>query len=106
MDRDQSRECLVEQIVHLGELCAGILAHMTQWQGDPATQDSLAQAFRTLLSEVLRNPLDHQPRDAIDGASRLIAEAVETIESEILLVEPPERRRPFTRSRGPSRRPR
>jgi hypothetical protein len=106
MTNNRSEEDVVEHVIHLGEVCAGILAHMARWQGPATGPDSLEQAFRKLLAEVLEGLPKRHPEAALDAAMKLLADAVKTIEGEILLVEPPQKSRPFTRGRRPSRRPR
>ncbi|HEV2874698.1 MAG TPA: hypothetical protein VGW14_06070 [Thermoleophilaceae bacterium] len=64
------------------------------------------RVFRDLLTETLRPVLERRPPADIEAATRILVEAVATIEAEILLVEPTRpRREPRRRSRTP-RRPR
>jgi hypothetical protein len=64
------------------------------------------QVFRDLLGGVLRPMLERQPPDAVEAARRILVEAGAAIEAEVLLVEPPPRRRgreSRQRSRSPRR---
>ena len=104
MEQDRLPD-LTEVVLDLASLSAQILAHMARWQGQSAPDaPPPEQVFRDLLTETLRPVLDGHPPAAIEAAQRILAKAVETIEAEILLVEPSggprEQRR---RSRTPRR---
>jgi hypothetical protein len=96
---------LTEVVVELASLSAQILAHMARWQGRSAPDAPPPEpVFRDLLTETLRPVLDGHPPAASRAAQRILAEAVETIEAEILLVEPSGRPRgQRLRSRTPRR---
>ena len=104
MEQDRVPD-LTEVVLGLASLSARILAHMARWQGHSARDaPPPEQVFRDLLTETLRPVLDGHPPAAIRAAQRILAEAVETIEAEILLVEPPGGpREQRLRSRAPRR---
>jgi hypothetical protein len=88
MEQDRLPD-LTEGLLELASLCAQILAHMARWQGQTAPNaPPPEQAFRELLTETLRPVLDRHPPAASRAAQQILVEAVETIEAEILLVEP------------------
>ena len=93
MEHDRPPD-LTEVVLDLASLAAQILAHMARWQGQ-STPDAAPpeQVFRELLTETLRPVLERQSRADIEAARRIVVEAVETIEGEILLVEPSGRSR-------------
>jgi hypothetical protein len=71
-------------------VAAQILSHMARWQGHSAPEaPPPEEVFRTLLSATLRPLLERHPPEAIEAAREVLADAVELIEAEILLVEPP-----------------
>jgi hypothetical protein len=93
MEQDRVPE-LTKALLDLASLSAQILAHMARWQGHTARDaPPPEQAFREMLAETLRPALDRHPPEALETARRVVAEAVECIEAEILLVEPPGRAR-------------
>jgi hypothetical protein len=102
MEQDQLPD-LTEVLLDLASLSTQILAHMARWQGQTAPDaPPPEQAFRELLTETLRPVLGRHPPAAAEAAQRILVEAVETIEAEILLVEPPGRsREQRLRSRTP-----
>jgi hypothetical protein len=63
---------------------------MARWQGQSApAAPPPEQVFRELLTETLRPVLKRRPPADIEAARRVLVDAVEKIEAEILLVEPP-----------------
>lgn len=97
MERDKAPD-LVESLLDLAGLTEQIMAHMARWQGESAPEAPPPdQVFRDLVGGILSPLLEHYPPPAVEAASEFLAEAVTTIEAEILLVEPPrggrERRR-------------
>ena len=99
---------LTRPLLELASLAPQILAHMARSQALGRSAPDAPppeRVFRDLLGETLRPVLERHPPDAVDAARRVLVDAVETIESEILLVEPSspshEQRR---RSRTPPRR--
>jgi hypothetical protein len=78
---------------------------MARWQGQSAPDaPPPEQVFRELLTETLRPVLKHRPPADIEAATRVLVDAVERIEAEILLVDPPSQRRgPRYRPRAPRR---
>jgi hypothetical protein len=47
------------------------------------------QILGELLTQTLSPVLERHPPEAIEAARRVVVDAVETIESEVLLVDPP-----------------
>ena len=103
MEQDRLPD-LTEVLLDLAGVSAQILAHMARWQGQSAPDaPPPEQVFRELLTETLRPVLGRHPPAAVEAARRVVVEAVETIEAEILLVEPS---RPSREQRLHSRTPR
>jgi hypothetical protein len=104
MEQDRLPD-LTEVVLDLASVSAQILAHMARWQGHSAPDaPPPEQVFRDLLTQTLRPVLDGHPPAAIRAARRILVESVETIEAEILLVEPSGRpREQRLRSRTPRR---
>jgi hypothetical protein len=97
---------LTQPILDLASLAAQILAHMARSQSQGLSAPDAPppeRVFRDLLGETLRPVLKRHRPDAIEAARRVLVDAVETIESEILLVEPSPRSHDQSR---PSRTPR
>jgi hypothetical protein len=93
MEQDRLPD-LAQALLDFASLSAQILTHMARWQGHTAPDaPPREQAFRELLTETLRPVSERHPLEALEAAQRIVAEAVETIEAEILLVEPPGRDR-------------
>jgi hypothetical protein len=97
---------LTEALLDLAGLAAQILAHMARWQGQSAPDAAPPeQVFRELITETLCPVLERHPPAAIQAATRVLVEAVTTIEAEVLLVEPaPSHRGPERRTRPRRRR--
>jgi hypothetical protein len=105
MERDRPPD-LTETLLDLTGLSAQILAHMARWQGHSAPDaPPPEQVFRDLLGETLRPVLERHPPAAVEAVRRILVEAVETIEAEILLVEPSPHPREQTRRSRMARRP-
>jgi hypothetical protein len=104
MEREQPPD-LVESLLDLASLSGQILAHMARWEGQSAPDAPPPdQVFRDLLGGILRPVMERYPQSAVETAGEVLAEAVTTIEAEILLVEPPGADRgPRHRSRPPRR---
>jgi hypothetical protein len=106
MERDRPTD-LTEPLLDLASLAAQILAHMarSQLEGQSAPDAPPPErVFRDLLGETLRPVLERHPPADTKAARRVLAEAVDTIESEILLVEPsrfPKQRRRSRAARRP-----
>lgn len=97
---------LTGALLDLASISAQILAHMARWQGQSAPDaPPPEQVFRELLAETLRPVLGRHPPAAVEAAQRIVVEAVETIEAEILLVEPSGRSREQRLRSRPPRRP-
>lgn len=97
---------LTGALLDLASISAQILAHMARWQGQSAPDaPPPEQVFRELLTETLRPVLGRHPPAAVEAAQRIVVEAVETIEAEILLVEPSGRSREQRLRSRPPRRP-
>jgi hypothetical protein len=97
---------LTEALLDLADVAAQILAHMARWQGHSAPDaPPPGDVFRTLLSETLRPLLERRAPEAIEAAKEVLIEAVELIEAEILLVEPPHGPRGGRVGLRPPRRP-
>jgi hypothetical protein len=83
---------VIDALVDLADVAAQILGHMALYQAQGHSAPDApppVQVFRDLLSQTLRPLADRHPTEAIDAAQRVLAEAVELIESELFLVEPP-----------------
>jgi hypothetical protein len=105
MERDRPPD-LTEAILDLASLSAQMLAHMARWQGRSSPDaPPPEEVFRELVTETLGPMLKSQPPEAIDSAQRVLVKSVETLESEILLVEPSGRPREQRRRSRPARRP-
>ncbi len=106
MEQDRPAR-LTEALLDLASLSAQILAHMARSQAQGRSAPDAPppeQVFRDLLTGILRPMLDGHPPPDIAAAQRILVEAVETIEDEILLVEPSGRpREQRLRSRTPRR---
>jgi hypothetical protein len=71
-------------------VAAQILSHMERRQGHSAPEaPPPEEVFRTVLSATLRPLPERHPPEDIEAAREILVEAVERIEAEILLVEPP-----------------
>jgi hypothetical protein len=97
MERQQAPD-LVESVLDLAGLSEQIMAHMARWGGQSAPDAPPPnQVFRDLVGGILHPLVEHYSPPAVEAASEFLAEALTTIEAEILLVEPPrggpERRR-------------
>ncbi len=105
MEQDRLPD-LTDVLLDLASVSAQILAHMARWQGHSAPDaPPPEQVFRDLLAETLRPVLGRHPPATVEATQRIVVEAVETIEAEILLVEPSRpHRRPGHRSRSSRRR--
>jgi hypothetical protein len=105
MERGQAPD-LVQSLLDLASLSEQILAHMARWQGQSAPDAPPPdQVFRELLGGILRPVMERYPRSAVEPAGEFLAEAVTTIEAEILLVEPPGADHGPRRGSRPPRRP-
>ena len=81
---------LTQALLDLASVAAQILGHMARWQGHSAPDAPPPQeVFRTLLAATLRPLLERHPPETIEAARAILVEAVDLIEAEILLVEPP-----------------
>jgi hypothetical protein len=102
----RSTDTLADAIFDLGTVTGHILQHMSRWAAhvSPNAPDR-DEAWRTILSGVLEPVLDRHPPERIDAACRLLAEACDAIESEVLLVPPPEVSETRLRRPRPPRRP-
>jgi hypothetical protein len=97
---------IAETLLDLASLSAQMLAHMARWEGRSSPDaPPPEQVFRQLLGDILTPVLESQPREAVDAAQGVLVKWVETIESEILLVEPSGGPRERLRSSRPARRP-
>jgi hypothetical protein len=96
---------LTEAVLDLASVAAQILAHMARWQGHSAPDAAPPESvFRELVGGTLRPVLERHPSAAVDPATAVLADAVATIEAEIVLVEPPRGPRPHGRhSQSPRR---
>jgi hypothetical protein len=89
MERDPPTD-LTDALLDLASVAAQILGHMARWQDHSAPDAPPPEdVFRTLLSATLRPLLERHSPEAIGAAREILVEAVELIEAEILLVEPP-----------------
>jgi coenzyme F420-reducing hydrogenase alpha subunit len=105
MEREPPTD-LIEALLDLADVAAQILAHMARWQCHSAPDaPPPGDVFRTLLSETLRPLLERRAPEAIEAAREVLVEAVELIEAEILLVEPPHGARGGRVGLRPPRRP-
>jgi hypothetical protein len=97
---------LTDALLDLASVAAQILAHMARWQGHSAPDAPPPEdVFRTLLSETLGPLLERHAPETVEAARRILIEAVELIEAEILLVEPPHGGRERGVGLRPPRRP-
>jgi hypothetical protein len=88
-EREQSPD-LIEAVLGLASVGAQILRHVARWEGLSAPDAPPPEdVFRTLLSATLRRLIQRHPPEAIKTAREIVVEAVELIEAEVLLVEPP-----------------
>jgi hypothetical protein len=89
MERQEAPD-LVESVLDLATLSEQILAHMARWEGQCAPDVPRPdQVFREVVGGILRPLREHYPPEVLEAAREFLAEAVSTIEAEILLVEPP-----------------
>jgi hypothetical protein len=105
MEREPPTD-LTEALRDLAGVAAQILGHMARWQGHSAPDAPPPEdVFRTLLSETLGPLLERHAPDTVEAARQILIEAVDLIEAEILLVEPPHGRRDPRVGLRPLRRP-
>jgi hypothetical protein len=105
MEREPPTD-LTEALRDLAGVAAQILGHMARWQGHSAADAPPPEdVFRTLLSATLRPLLERRPPEAIEAAREILVEAVELIEADVLLVEPPHGPRGRRVGLRPPRRP-
>jgi hypothetical protein len=88
----ESAPALIPNLLQLAEVTARIRAHMTRWRGHSSPEAPPPDVvLHELLTETLAPLLDRHPAAAAKAATAILADAVEMIEAEILLVEPPRR---------------
>jgi hypothetical protein len=105
VERDPPTD-LTDALLDLASVAAQILGHMARWQGHSAPDAPPPEdVFRTLLSATLRPLLERHSPEAIEVEREILVEAVELIEAEILLVEPPHGPRERRVGLRPPRRP-
>jgi hypothetical protein len=105
MEREHATD-LTEALIDLASVAAQILGHMARWQGHSAPDAPPPEdVFRTLLSATLRPLMERHPPKAIEAAREVLVEAVELIEADILLVEPPHGHQDRRAGLRPPRRP-
>jgi hypothetical protein len=105
MERDGLPD-LDEALLDLAGVSAQMLMHMARWQDRSSPEaPPPEQVFRELLSTTLAPVLESQPPEAVDVVRRVLVRWVETIESEILLVEPSRPPRAQRRAARFARRP-
>ena len=105
MEREPPTD-LTEALLDLASVAAQIIGHMARWRGHSAPDAPPPEdVFRTLLTATLRPLHEGRPAEAIEGAREILVEAVDLIEGEILLVEPPHGRREQRFGLRPPRQP-
>ncbi len=88
-EREQSPD-LIGALLGLASVGAQIPGHMVRWEGRSAPDAPPPEdVFRALLSATLRPLIQRHPPEAIKTPREIVVEAVELIEADVLLIEPP-----------------
>ena len=79
---------IAEELANWAGSGALIVDHMARWPGGESSEVDATQVLRTLLSDTLAPLGERYPADDLSTAAKVLADAVETLAGEILLVDP------------------